>query len=1845
MKKRKFNILKITALIFMIVISCIFSVAPVNAASTLKDYDDISSLATKYSYGTLFYTEDTEIQVLEQRWSNSDSATIASNWNIAWGADEGDVIKVKITNCAIDEDGDMCDVIFTVDNVKKYAITETESVMGGYKNFFPNVSFAAGERIVANMAINNIFEIADKNDPGSSNTTKYSATNPGDLIALNLETNCGRADFTLDYYKAGTSQKANINGSIAIIYDLDVTNWSGEGDSELFGGQEGVLSLYDGETYYDKGSAVEARDGGVSAIRGSNNTNGLAKKSSVFLVQNEKATFKMRYGGTGCGILYSFVSPYAYDVENPTISVDKTRVYEGETFTYSVNQYVPNNYYSKYLNFFDNYNGMYSSLKIEDTVNSYLTINGNVKVVNESGSDVTSYFDITTSGNKVTATLKSAYLESIDFYSHLYTLKIPVKYNNGAGKSVSSVSNNATRTIVTNGTQNVKTTNNVDVGLKYDVKTIGTISNGTVTINNNSTITSITDTTTANHGSNVNTVVKFKPDKIYELESVTVNGTAIDINTLNKNSSGEYEYTFSNNNINQNIEQKIVITTSLIKTSLTGTKNWTDDNDKLGFRPDSYTLKLYADDVYMKEATFTTNNWYFNDLVKYNTTTEEEVKYTVQEDNIIINSFDKYIGIINGTVVENKLVRTPSTVIVKYVDQNGNKLAEEVLLNGFGGENYTTSRKDVDGYRAFGAEPANANGTYAATSTTVTYVYERIPATLKVNYIDKTTGGVIVTETISGYVYDTKTTAAKDLGGYTLIEKPSKEEYTLTEDEQVVNYYYSPNTKVIVKHLDQFDNSIEVAPEETIEGYVGKEYTTSKSDNHTLPNYTYVSSTSNVDGKMTKETTIITYYYVKGLKINVRYVDKITNQDIDVSKNEVTSKNQGQAYTTTKKEFENYVWISDTQNTAGTVGNQDIEVIYYYSPVTTVLVKHLDKYDHSIEVATSQTIDGYIGKEYTTNVSSSILPNYVYSDSTSNTTGNMTREQIVVEYYYIKESEVRAKYIDENTGKQIDNYPDIVGTYKEATTYTTNKLQIPGYTFTKIDGSEKGVVGKDNIVVTYYYKKNSAGIEVKYIDQVNKNEIATPTYQSGLEKDPYKTEAKNIAGYELVTIPNNANGEMTVDKITVVYEYRLLSDVTAKYIDENTNQEIIAAITNTYKEGDAYSTEKKAFDEYTFTKVTGNTSGTVARENIVVTYYYKKIASGIEAKYIDQATGAEIADSVVKVGLEKDPYTTEAKDIDGYILVKIPSNQNGEMTVNKITVIYEYRKLSDVTAKYIDENTNQEIVPTILNTYKEGDSYSTEKKVFDGYALIKVTGNTSGIVAREDIEVTYYYKKNTGIIINHIDKYEKSIVLKNETRNGLEGDSYTTSEEKFKGYVYAQEVEGKANGKMEAQPLTITYYYIKQSNLITEHIDAISGEKIIADVITTYDEKENYTAFAQDLPGYVLVEEPDETEGIMGREDVIKTFKYKKISAGLVVKYVDEITKEQLEQKEYNGNENDIIDLEELTFDGYILTKRPAVSQITLTVNGQETYFYYKKIVDLEVVGIDKNTGAEIYSKVQSGVEGAQYTTKPLEIPGYELVEEPDNKDGIYNRDNPKVVYVYKQIAQNVIVRYIDKDTNEVLDKYEINGYVGDEYTTEQKEFEDYNFVKVIGNSKGTLNDEPQEVNYYYEKKEGKVVVIYEDINGDILLTEEHTGKVKDEYSIEEKTFDNYRVVERPENTTGKYIDGTIELKYVLEKVRGKIKVNFVDREGNILFESVLAEGDIDEEFYLEALEKEGYIIAENAKIQINYIDGEIVIDVVYEKIEEPPVTSDMPIAIYITIVMISILSITINLKNILKNR
>ncbi|MDO4282284.1 MAG: MucBP domain-containing protein [Clostridia bacterium] len=779
----------------------------------------------------------------------------------------------------------------------------------------------------------------------------------------------------------------------------------------------------------------------------------------------------------------------------------------------------------------------------------------------------------------------------------------------------------------------------------------------------------------------------------------------------------------------------------------------------------------------------------------------------------------------------------------------------------------------------------------------------------------------------------------------------------------------------------------------------------------------------------------------------------------------------------------------------------------------------------------------------------------------------------------------------------------------------------PGeYTFKVVDvaGNEKEVVVPVAI--------SSDGVEIKYIDQVTGDEIISSNKITGDVGTEYSTLAEIIPGYELVKTPENASGIFTMDKIIVTYEYRKTSTVTVKYIDMNTDTSIVNDIVTEYKEGDPYQTEQKTFNEYTLISNTENTSGTVGRENIEVVYRYRKISSGVDIVYIDQVTKSEIVTRDHQDGMEGTDYTTLPKKIEGYELVLTPENAIGKMTVEKITVTYEYRKISTVTVKYIDKNTGTSIIDNIVTEYKEGDPYKTEEKNFNGYKLISNTENTDGTVGRENIEVIYEYRKiSSGVDTVYIDQVTKEEIDTGEHEDGLEGTEYTTIPKKIDGYELVLTPEN-ATGKMTVGKITVTYEYRKLSKVIIKHIDANTGNAIANQTEKEYKEGVTYTTKSEDIGGYVVTKVPENSTGTMGRENIEVVYEYKKVSEGLIVKYVDKITGEVLDEKQYTGNENNVITLEEKKIDGYELVQSPENKEIILTVALQEVKFYYQKISKVQILGIDQISGEELYLEEKEGLEGENYQTEGKVVDGYQLVESTENENGVYTREGIVVKYWYKKISGGVVIRYIDQDTQEILKEKRIDGLEGEEYRTEKENFEKYNYLGSTENIVGNLKEEVIEVEYYYEKKIGKVEIIYEDEEGNELLKEIIEGKVDEEYKVEEKEIRNYRVKEKPQNTEGVFELDTITVKYIMEKIPGKVIINLVDEDGNVL-DRIEKDGYVGEICEIVLPEKEGYYV-EDKIVRIDYQEDPNEINIIYKKTLLPN-TSDINIWKYVILFLV----------------
>lgn len=807
--------------ILTIFFSYIMPIVPVQAADSLThDYSEISVLPNDYSYGTLYWTDDTEISFIddENNTNISRKATIFDTDdytqylvnNSQWAANHNKMIGLKITNCVEDKDGDMCDVICKITNIQVFDDGEDR----GDEN-----------AKVVDMMIG-----------------KYINSN---LIQIWFDANAASGHFTMQYVKHGTNTKANITHVVSTIMDLDAIG--NDSPSRRWGGAEGfTIDGANGEVYYKKGRWITDVEG-EKGVRVPNASVGLDGKvennnyldlysSAVTTEELTDATYKLFYSGSGCGIGYVFVSPYNFKLGDPKKRVSKSVVSEGEVFNYKITQYVPNNYYADELNFIDNVDGKYTSFTLKDELNSNLKLEGTPTIKNENGKDATSLFDITTEGNTITANAKSQSLTNVNFYARSYTLNIPVSVKSGTGINVEKISNVATTVAVTRKNTETKTSNPVDTNFKYKEKIDATIDRGTTQIIDGTNIGQQANTTTytktVNHGDSTNIEVKFKADDTCNVKTVTIDDNPINLSDCTENDDGTYSYVISEKNINKDINHKVVITTEF---------------------KDAIVNVKYVDEDGKEIATPQILNGKIND--EYTSTPKNIPNYELKETPK--NASGKMTKDPIDVIYVYKLKDT--SVVVKYIDTDTKKeIAESETINGKATQEYTTTAKTIDAYKLTDT-PKNATGIMTEEPIEVIYYYTKKDASVVINYIDENGKQIADTENVTGKIGDTYTSKEKEIKGYILTKTPENANGTMKDEKTIVDYVYkTKDAKVIVKYVDS--NNKEISESKTINGKYFEKYDTS---GKTISGYSLKKTPENASGIMNEDEIIVTYVYEK----------------------------------------------------------------------------------------------------------------------------------------------------------------------------------------------------------------------------------------------------------------------------------------------------------------------------------------------------------------------------------------------------------------------------------------------------------------------------------------------------------------------------------------------------------------------------------------------------------------------------------------------------------------------------------------------------------------------------------------------------------------------------------------------------------------------------------------------------------------------------------------------------------------------------------------------------------------------------------------------------------------------
>ncbi|MGM0260591.1 MucBP domain-containing protein [Enterococcus sp. AZ102] len=668
------------------------------------------------------------------------------------------------------------------------------------------------------------------------------------------------------------------------------------------------------------------------------------------------------------------------------------------------------------------------------------------------------------------------------------------------------------------------------------------------------------------------------------------------------------------------------------------------------------------------------------------------------------------------------------------------------------------------------------------------------------------------------------------------------------------------------------------------------------------------------------------------------------------------------------------------------------------------------------------------------------------------------------------------------------------------------------------------------------------------------------------------------------------------------------NQVTARFVDQD-GKELADPVVQTGRIGDAYAVGAQTIEGYALdlNQVPTNATGTYTKDDITVTYVYKKVDAPAEttgqvtARFVDQ-DGEKLIDSVVQTGRIGDAYAVGAQTIEGYALDldQAPTNATGTYTKDGITVTYVYKKVDapaettgQVTARFVDQD-GKELADPVVQTGRIGDAYAVGAQTIEGYALDldQAPTNATGTYTKDGITVTYVYKKvdapaeTTGQVTARFVDQDGKELADPVVQTGRIGDAYAVGAQTIEGYALdLDQAPTNATGTYTKDGITVTYVYKKvdapaeTTGQVTARFVDQDGKELADPVVQTGRIGDAYAVGAQTIEGYALDldQAPTNATGTYTKDGITVMYVYKKVDAPaettgqVTARFVDQDGKELADPVVQTGRIGDAYAVGAQTIEGYALDldQAPTNATGTYTKDGITVTYVYKKVdAPAETTGqvtarfVDQD-GKELADPVvQTGRIGDAYAVGAQTIEGYalDLDQAPTNATGTYTKDGITVTYVYKKVdapaetTGQVTARFVDQDGKELADPVVQTGRIGDAYAVGAQTIEGYalDLDQAPTNATGTYTKDGITVMYVYKKVDapaettGQVTARFVDQDGKELADPVvQTGRIGDAYAVGAQTIEGYALDldQAPTNATGTYTKDGITVTYVYKKV------------------------------------------------------------------------------------------------------
>ncbi|MUO32384.1 MucBP domain-containing protein [Enterococcus gallinarum] len=230
---------------------------------------------------------------------------------------------------------------------------------------------------------------------------------------------------------------------------------------------------------------------------------------------------------------------------------------------------------------------------------------------------------------------------------------------------------------------------------------------------------------------------------------------------------------------------------------------------------------------------------------------------------------------------------------------------------------------------------------------------------------------------------------------------------------------------------------------------------------------------------------------------------------------------------------------------------------------------------------------------------------------------------------------------------------------KVGQTYISEAKEIAGWEVISKPTNAEGIFKEEPQEVIYQYDRKKASPVTVYYQDKEGNELAEPTILNGKVGQTYISEAKEIAGWEVISKPTNAEGIFAEESQEVIYQYdrKKASPVIVYYQDKEGNELAESAILNG-KVGQSYISEAKEIAGWEVISKPTNAEGIFKEEPQEVIYQYDRKA----------VSDGKIDSDKEPNSIKKLPNTSESANN------KLAVIGIGSLFVCGLAMIYSYRK-------------------------------------------------------------------------------------------------------------------------------------------------------------------------------------------------------------------------------------------------------------------------------------------------------------------------------------------------------------------------------------------------------------------------------------------------------------------------------------------------------------------------------------------------------------------------------------------